>query len=495
MTVSQAISRVMAAYCSPAAMSGKAPDTPLLLGLSGGADSRLLLHLLAKECKESGARLHLCHVHHGIRGEEADRDEQFCRDLATEYGLPLYVAHVDVPTLARERGESVEAVAREERYHYFSSLMEEHNIPLLVTAHNADDNLETMLLHLARGCGLSGLGGIAFVRPFERLPDTLLVRPLLACSKADILAACEELGLPFVTDSTNQDTAYARNLLRAQVLPALATVHAHPEQQALRTAASLREDEQLLATLAADLLDRALCGGALDRATIAAAHPALAKRALRTWAQKESGESIETCHIEALLSLCDAHATSKEIHLPGGVVHAERSCLRWSATSKVQPIAPDFHLPLTQGQCEYQGDGFRVTVNPLVGDQHQIITQNNKNVYKPFIRDILTFDTIIECHAWLEQNRLFLRPRHEGDTLLLRGVNRKLRKLQNEVGIPTALRNCIPLLCLGDTVLWAPFAGTRDGAFPPVTKDTRHALSITIEMTPDKGKDELEETP
>lgn len=495
MTEKRSASCVMAAYRSPAALSGRAPDTPLLLGLSGGADSRLLLHLLAKECKESGARLHLCHIHHGIRGKEADRDEQFCRDLANEYRLPLYVAHVDVPTLARERGESVEAVAREERYHYFSSLMEEHNIPLLVTAHNADDNLETLLLHLARGCGLSGLGGIAFVRPFERLPDTLLVRPLLACSKADILAACEELGLPFVTDSTNQDTAYTRNLLRAQALPALATVHAHPEQQALRTAASLREDEQLLASLANELLAHARRNGALDRATIGKAHPSLAKRALRAWIREESGKTLEACHTEALLSLCDARATSKEIHLPGGVVRAERDCLRWSATSEVPPIAPDFHLPLMGGECDYQGDGFRVSVTPLSGNQHQTVTQNEKNVYKPFIRDILTFDTIVECHAWAEKAPLFWRPRQEGDTLLLRGVNRKLRKLQNEAGIPAPLRDRIPLLCLGDTVLWAPFAGTRDDAFAPVTKDTRHALSITIEMTPGKGKDELEETP
>jgi tRNA(Ile)-lysidine synthase len=495
MTASDALSRITSAYRSPASLAGRAPDTPLLLGLSGGADSRLLLHLLAKECIESGTPLHLCHVHHGIRGEGADRDEQFCRDLATEYGLPLYVTRVNVPALARESGESVEAVAREVRYRYFASLMEEHDIPLLVTAHNADDNLETMLMHLVRGCGLGGLGGISPVRPFERLADTALVRPLLACSKADILAACEELGLSFVTDSTNADTAYARNLVRAQVLPALANIHAHPEQQALRTAESLREDEQLLTSLSHDVLSRAAHDDTLDRSTLAATHPALAKRALRAWVQSHSGESLQACHLDALLLLCAPEATGKQIHLPGGVVCAERDCLRWLTEADRKPIPSDFRISLIPEQCEYEGDGFRVFVNTVSSDAHQTVTQNNKNVYKPFIRDILTFDTIVECQFWLEQNRLFLRPRKEGDTLLLRGVNRKLRKLQNEVGIPSVLRDRLPLLCLGDTVLWAPFAGARDGVFAPITKDTKNALSITIEITPDRANDELEETP
>lgn len=488
-----AISRVQSAYRSPAPLAGRAPDAPLLLGLSGGADSRLLLHLLAKECEESGAVLHLAHVHHGIRGKEADRDEQFCRNLAAHYGLPLHVAHVDVPALAQKRGESIETVAREERYRYFASLMEEHRIPLLVTAHNADDNLETMLMHLVRGCGLSGLGGIAPARPFERLSGTSLVRPLLACSKVDILAACEQLELSFVTDSTNADTTYARNLVRAQVLPTLSCLHAHPEQQALRTAESLREDEQLLLSLADDLLDRAMRDGALDRVTIAEAHPALAKRALRKWVQEQSGASIEACHVEAMLSLCDIGATSKEIHLPGGVVRAERDHLRWFVPASIEHEPAEFDLPLLLGEHEYDKYGFRITVTALSCDQHQTITQNEKNVYKPFIRDILTFDTIIECNAWLGQHPLRLRPRRQGDTLLVRGINRKLRKLQNEVGLPAALRDRIPVLCAGDTVLWAPFSGLRDKALPPVTSSTRHALSIMLEILPDRAQNHLEE--
>ena len=185
-----------------------------------------------------------------------------------------------------------------------------------------------------------------------------------------------------------------------------------------------------------------------------------------------------------MLGLCAPGATSKQLCLPGGVVIAEREVLRFQTRVPEAQAAKVFDFTLSQGEFDCPDLGFRLCVNTVCPKQHQTVTQNEKNVYKPFIRDILTFDTIIECDTWLSQNPLILRSRREGDTLLHRGVNRKLRKLQNELGIPAGLRDRIPLLCLGDTVLWAPFAGARDGAFSPVTDATRHALSLTVEILP-----------
>ncbi len=481
------LSRVHAAYRSPATLCALRTDTPLLLGLSGGADSRLLLHLLAKECKESGAPLHLAHVHHGIRGKEADRDEQFCRALADEYGLPISVLRADVPSLARERGESIEAVARTVRYGFFADVMAKNGISLLVTAHHADDNLETVLLHLTRGCGLAGLGGISPARTFERLEGAMIVRPLLACSKADILKACDELGLAYVTDSTNADTAYARNLVRAQILPALSKVADHPELQILRTCQTLREDEAFLHSLAKEFLSRELRDGAIRRSALSNTHVAVAKRALRLWMHSLCGHLPEACHIDALMALCQADATSKQVHLPMAVIAtAERDVLRLVKCEKGRGASPcvSFDLPFSLASIDDASHGFGIRVSHPSPDQHQIITKNEKNVYKPFIRDTLMFDTIVECSAWLEGRALHWRSRDAGDTLLLRGVHRKLRKLQNELGIPASLRDRLPLLCDGDTVIWAPFCGARDGAFAPVTSSTRHALCLTIELLP-----------
>jgi len=122
--------------------------------------------------------------------------------------------------------------------------------------------------------------------------------------------------------------------------------------------------------------------------------------------------------------------------------------------------------------------GFSLCVNTVSLRQHQTVTQNDKNVYNPFIRDTLIFDTIVGC---TQVESLTWRSRRSGDTILFRGVNRKLRKLQNEMGIPATIRDRLPLLCHGDTVLWVPFIGPRDGAFTPVTQDSTNAYRLTVE--------------
>ncbi len=454
----------------------------MLLALSGGADSRLLLHLCADRAGCSGAPLHLCHVHHGIRGAEADRDEAFCRALAKQYDLPLYVLHVNVPAIARETGETPEQAARRVRYDYFAALMREHRIPILLTAHHATDNLETLLFRLCRGTGLAGLGGIAPVRPFEDIgdadisPPPVVVRPLLAVSRDDILAACEQLGLNYVTDTTNADPTYARNRIRIEVLPALNKVTDHPEQQALRLCASLREDEDCLHALAVSLAEQACRNNSLCRDTLAAAHPAVAKRVLRLWLYQNTKQLPEAVQLEALLALCRKGGTSHAVSLGNGyVVRADRTHLHLCDNETQEAsVARGFRIDLHEGEYEHPALGLRVCFERI--DQHTSVTPNSNratNVYNPFIRDTLTFDTIISCAPEMS---LYLRSRDAGDVLLYHGMHRKLRKLQNEHGIPPALRDRLPLLCDNDGVLWAPAIGLRDGVLTPAT----HRLTLTL---------------
>ena len=168
-------------FRQPHLLAGMPADTPVAVALSGGADSVALLLLLRD-------RPGLCavHVHHGIRGAEADRDLAFCRALTARLSVPLYELFVDAPARAREMGESLETAAREARYAAMSALLAEKSIPLLATAHHADDQLETMLQHLLRGSGTRGLCGIPARRSLA--DGILVVRPLLAVPKADILA-------------------------------------------------------------------------------------------------------------------------------------------------------------------------------------------------------------------------------------------------------------------------------------------------------------------
>jgi tRNA(Ile)-lysidine synthase len=392
---------------------------------------------------------------------------------------------VDVPAIAKQSGTSVEMAARDARYTFFSDIMRQHRVPLLLTAHHADDNLETVLLHLTRGCGLSGLGGIAPVRPFERVPNSVIVRPLLYCSKADILEACDALSLDFVLDSTNDDVAYDRNFMRSRVLPSLKELGGQAELRITRTCATLREDEEYLTQAADRFIEAHAEGDILLREPLMTAHPAIGKRVLRLWILRLTGQLPESCHTERLWALCRENVSSRVIHLPGNyTVTVGKADLRIAKRSDAILNNSSLDEPLTMGTKDFLALGWQVTLlakdeADISCEQHKKNTQVGKNVYNPFIRDTLTFDTILEC----DMQRLRWRGRREGDTLLWRGVHRKLRKLQNEVGIPVDLRDRLPLLCDGDRILWAPFIGAADGAFETATPSSA-AFRLTIQAIP-----------
>ena len=137
-------------FVSAHSLSGMDSSASVLVGFSGGADSRALLDILTKHASLCGFTVYAAHVNHCIRGEEADRDEDFCKRVAKEYGIEIFVHRVDIPKLARESSKSIELCARDERYSFFARIMKEKSIPILATAHNSNDNLETMLFNLAR---------------------------------------------------------------------------------------------------------------------------------------------------------------------------------------------------------------------------------------------------------------------------------------------------------------------------------------------------------
>ena len=188
------------------------PGQPVVAALSGGADSVALLLAL----HTLGYAVRACHVHHGLRGDEADRDETFCRALCDAQHIALDVRRVDAAAHAREHGLSIETAAREVRY---AALEAAAGGSVIATAHTANDNLETMLFHLARGTGAAGLAGIPPVRGS-------IVRPLLACTRDEVEDFLASRGQGFVVDSTNLSADYTRNQIRLTAVPALLAVNA-----------------------------------------------------------------------------------------------------------------------------------------------------------------------------------------------------------------------------------------------------------------------------
>ncbi len=477
------------------------PTAPrYLVALSGGADSALLLELTVRALLERdpqapvGERVVAAHLHHGMRGEEADRDEAFCRTLCATLGVPFHAEHADIPAAARQSGKSEETEAREARYAFLIRVMQERKIPLLLTAHHADDALETVLHHLLRGSGTRGMGGIP---PTRRLNAALadgtpltVARPLLSYTKAEILAACRERGLTFVTDSTNADAdACTRNRLRHTVIPAMEAIAGEgvPQRAAARLAATAREDEEALSQIARARYAAAVGsvppphGLPLD--ALADEPPAIAKRMLLCawhahWRRNVPAErTLSAAHLDALLTLCRTRRRGAVSSLLPGDQRAEivAGCLvfRSPAPTPLPPTpAPS---PLPEGQTVWPPD-------PNTTPAFRLCVERADAPLSPLQGDSVWASAIFPADRL--PLPLWVRARRSGDRILSHGMHKNLKKLLCDTHIPPSLRDTLPLLCIdaGETVLWAPAVAFRDG-YPPPTSGA--CLRVTVFALPD----------
>jgi tRNA(Ile)-lysidine synthase len=202
-------------------------DGHFVLAVSGGADSVVLAHLL----KGAGINFEIAHCNFGLRGAESDRDEAFVKNLAVTIDVPFHVKHFDTNAYALEHKISIQEAARDLRYTWFATFN-----TIVITAHHADDNIETVFMHFCRGTGIAGLTGIEPYKVIERL-----LRPLLIFHKQELLDYAKEADIAFVEDSSNSSDKYARNFFRHQVLPAVKEVYPQSEQNILHTIKHLRE--------------------------------------------------------------------------------------------------------------------------------------------------------------------------------------------------------------------------------------------------------------
>jgi len=206
----------------------------ILLAVSGGADSMLMLHLFTN----AGFSVAVAHCNFGLRGSESDGDEQFVSDYCDKHNLAFYVKHFNTQDYALEKGISIEMAARDLRYSWFDALLKKHGLDLLATAHHQDDVIETFLINLSRGSGIKGLSGI-------QPKSGKIIRPMLFTSRTEILDYCARIKIDFRTDSSNIDTVYKRNLIRQEILPLLEQVNPAFRKNAMKTIGTLHETGQL----------------------------------------------------------------------------------------------------------------------------------------------------------------------------------------------------------------------------------------------------------
>ncbi len=437
------LNAILGGYVSPHVLAGLPQSTPVLLALSGGADSSALLHILAQASKKEGFPLLLAHVNHGIRGEEAMRDQRFCESLAKQYGLELCTHEVDVPSLARAHGRGLEEEAREARYAYFESLMRERELPILVTAHHADDLLETVLFRLARGSGTHGLCGIA---PSRRFAQGVLVRPLLQVTRRQIMDYCDRNELKFVTDCTNEDPSYARNRIRMQVVPALEELFDTPQSRVAALCADLREEDAFLESLAQTALSEVRVENGLSVSALRAVPKALLPRVLRGWLTQMNDVHLERAQLTAIGQALEGEKRPCSVTLTPDVcvlLEGDLLSLRRVAPKLTEPC----YIPFRLGVTEVAELGLLIEVEKV--NNLSIANTINSNEVSVIMNGALHF-----------------RTRREGDVIRRGGMHRRLRKLYNAAKIPPSLRERMPLLCDEQGIVWAPLIGARDGSDP-----------------------------
>ena len=223
----------------------------VLCAVSGGKDSMALLSVLQTLAPERNLMIHAAHFNHQLRGEESQRDEDFVSKWCADHNIPLTIGSGDVAQAAQEQGKGIEETARAMRYGFLTETAQEVGAEKIATAHNADDNAETVLLHLVRGSGLDGLTGIPPVRG-------ILIRPLLGVPRIDIEVYLAQENIPHVEDSSNQDTKFARNRIRQAILPVMKDLNPAFVSTLSANLVHLREDRELLHDMAESVTCEAL---------------------------------------------------------------------------------------------------------------------------------------------------------------------------------------------------------------------------------------------
>lgn len=333
-------------------------DAAVLVAISGGADSVALLHALIGV----GQRVAAAHVHHGLRGREADADLSFVADLSRSLGVPFAFAKVDA---AARDGRSPEARARSLRYEALERMRAAGNHPHLATAHHLDDQAETVLLRAVRG---TGIGGLAAIRP--SLDGGRVLRPLLGTRRADLRRYLADRGLSFREDATNADPATPRNRLRLEILPALESMHpGASERLASLAALAAEQDAALIGALDGrleQLSERGDGGLWLDAAKLAELEIGQRRRALLALAAREGLDAaLSRAHVERIDAFVARAATGRQLSLPGGFkLLRDRDRLWLGPSIGPSPPAPlHVEVPL-EGSLEFPERGLRLSWHP-----------------------------------------------------------------------------------------------------------------------------------
>ena len=449
----------------------------IVAGISGGADSVCLFFALLELQKEMDFAFYAVHINHGYRGEAADRDEQFVRDLCEKYGVPLQVFSVDLESTAKKRKQSLEEAGREIRRELFEKEMQSRNACKIALAHHENDNAETFLWNLCRGCGLHGLGGI---RPV----NGVYIRPLLGMTRGEIETFLQKRQQPYCTDATNLETDYTRNKLRHLVLPVL---EEQINRQTIRhmntTMEELRELDDYV-EMQVEAAYRACVEKESDEICLIrkeplSQYPELLQNKVIFRCLTETAatqKNLGRVHVEDVRALLEKQP-GRCLDLPARV-----RAVREYEGVRLKKIRYKEEQPVKERRAEQTTVCLTIPGTTVLPEQNLKVTCRilEKNPLSEGI-DIpqktytkwFDYDIIKKC--------LHIRTRQSGDWITVDGAGhrQKLKSWFVNEKIPYKHREEIPLIAEGNQIVW--ILGYRMGSAYRISSETKRILQIDVE--------------
>ena len=419
----------------------------VVLGLSGGPDSVCLFFVLLALKAEYGLDIHALHVNHCIRGEDADEDQAYVERLCQEFQVPIKVIRVDIPAMAKESGRSIEEEARMARYEAFEAYAEElaggyeEAAVKIAIAHNADDNAETVLFHMARGTGLDGMCGIAPTRG-------RIIRPLLEVPKAEIMEFIQDNEIAYCVDETNSEVTYDRNRIRHNILPELSEINPKALEHITDMTNRLMEVADYISLEAKGLLAIAKDDGEkLRKRAFATAPKVIASQALKEYLSSfmPNQKDVSAVHIESILGLLNEDG-ERQIQLP---------------YKKTLVISYE-HLYVIDDESDEEPKG---TISYREFDLEPGMNYPTEMYTKWFDCDKISDNVVI-------------RTRAEGDYLTIdaAGNHKSIQDYFVDEKIPRHQRDKIILVCDGSHVMWV--VGYRISEYYKISNNTTRVLEI-----------------
>ena len=446
----------------------------VIVGLSGGADSVCLIRVLSDLKKEIGISLRAIHINHGIRGEDAYKDERFCWALCEDLGIPFHSIEADIPAIAKEKGIGEEECGRYVRYEEFDKLAAEYPNSKIAVAHHLNDQAETVLFRVIRGTGLTGLKGMLPV-------NGKIIRPLLCVKREDIEEYLNEIGQKWCTDATNADNNYSRNIIRNILIPKMEEVSynvaehlSELSREAKDASDYLRREANKLLSNAAEIREENYC-------KINAAQLSEADRILREYAIRELISSVSPKkkdytrhHVYDVLGLLKGHE-ARESHLPYGVKAVREGEYLYVG------LKDDTRLPDITGQDVQKAANELSIVIP-----GEIRLFDGKRLKADILDEFDMADIPRNPYTkWFDYDRidvgLLVRYRCAGDYLIAdsAGSRQKLRDYLINKKIVKSKREEIMLVANGSKILW--IIGYRISEDVKVTSNTKRVLQLSIE--------------